>query len=113
MKHTNKLVSLISAVLLVFTFSAETFAKNDKKGGNGLPPGLEKKADKGQSLPPGWQKKLAKGSILDASVFAHAKKIKPEKYEFSPDPDGMITVKVEGKIVRLMEATHEIIDILQ
>jgi hypothetical protein len=100
----NKLF-LILFIIVAF-IAAPSFAKNDKSKGR-LPPGLQKKVDRGMSLPPGWQKKLAKGEILDDRVYKQAKIVVPI------DTHGHITVHIEGKIVRLIAATREIIDILQ
>lgn len=86
--------------------SAPSFAKNDKSKGR-LPPGLQKKVDRGMPLPPGWQKKLTKGEVLDHRVYEQAKIVVPI------DTHGHITIHIEGKLVRLIAATHEIIDILQ
>ena len=79
------------------------------KGGKDdqLPPGLQKKMQKGKPLPPGWQKKLSKGETLDSSVYSAGRIVTPE------DHAGVITIQVEGKIIRLMKATREIVDILQ
>ncbi|MCK5360884.1 MAG: hypothetical protein KAJ95_09680 [Gammaproteobacteria bacterium] len=78
-------------------------AKNKDKP---LPPGLQKKVDRGESLPPGWQKKLHKGEILDYQVYRHGRVVIPVNHE------GILTINVDGKLIRLMEATREIIDIL-
>ena len=42
-------------------------AKDNKQ--KQLPPGLEKKVERGGELPPGWQKKITVGSILDRRVY--------------------------------------------
>jgi hypothetical protein len=77
-----------------------------------LPPGLQKKAARGQALPPGWQKKLARGEVLDYEIYQHARRI---PYELSrrlpPAPEGTVLIKVEGKIIRLYEATRTILDV--
>ena len=57
---------IIAMTILAVSLSPAVMAKKDK---NQLPPGLHKKAGKGQQLPPGWQKKLRKGSVLDKVVF--------------------------------------------
>lgn len=71
-----------------------------------LPPGLQKKHQRGQALPPGWQKKLAKGDILDNSIFDAGRVVVPLA------PDGSISINVEGTILRIHEKTREILDIL-
>jgi hypothetical protein len=43
------------AVFLISTLSAGTYAGPPHYGG--LPPGLQKKVERGEGLPPGWSKK--------------------------------------------------------
>jgi hypothetical protein len=65
------------------------------------------KADKGGSLPPGWKKKLAKGAVLDKNIYDQGRIIK------AIDSKGIITVRVDDKVVRLYKASREIVDILR
>ena len=90
---------LIAAALL----SSPLQAKPD---GHGLPPGLQKKAARGEPLPPGWQKKLQVGHRLDRDIYSHARIISPL------DERGYVTVEIENERLRLLGATLEIIDIL-
>jgi hypothetical protein len=83
-------------------------AKKKKK----LPPGLQKKLARGGQLPPGWQKKVERGEVLDANVYAHATPAPVELVRRLPaQPEGTIIVTVEGKLVRLIEATRTILDV--
>jgi len=77
-----------------------------------LPPGLAKKVARGKRLPPGWQKKLAAGRTCPADVYAHTIKL-PDHilYQLPPQPQCTILVVLEGKVVRLVEATKTIIDV--
>lgn len=78
-----------------------------------LPPGLQKKVERGGQLPPGWQKKVARGEVMAPEVYGHAEPVAREiLVKLPPQPAGTILVKVEGKIVRLLEATKTIIDVL-
>jgi hypothetical protein len=78
-----------------------------------LPPGLQKKVARGGQLPPGWQKKVARGEVMPADVYKHTEPLsKVILVKLPPQPRGTILVKVEGKIVRLVEATKTIIDVL-
>lgn len=78
-----------------------------------LPPGLAKKVARGGSLPPGWQKKVARGEVLGYDVYKAAQPVPPVVIQqLPPQPAGTVLVKIEGKIVRLWEATRTIIDIL-
>lgn len=99
MKFKNLFLFLIAVGLV--SGPAISYAK-DKQ----LPPGLQKKQQRGQALPPGWQKKLSKGDILDESVFAHGQVVVPLA------PDGSISINIEGTILRLHEKTRKILNIL-
>jgi hypothetical protein len=77
-----------------------------------LPPGLQKKVARGGQLPPGWQKKVARGEVLDAGVYGHAAPAPVALVRrLPPQPQGTVIVTVEGKLVRLIEATRTILDV--
>ena len=97
----NTFLLLLTSLALV---SVNVHARPDKS--KGLPPGLQKKAARGQALPPGWQKKLAVGHRMDRAVYDHGQIVVPV------DKKGILTLRVEGKLVRLLSATHEIVEIL-
>lgn len=80
-------------------------AKHDKH--QGLPPGLAKNQKRGKPLPPGWQKKLVRGHILDAEIYHHAKIVVPV------NTHGIITVSIEGRLLKLDKVSLKIIDILK
>jgi len=113
-----KLFAVIPAIIIFAFTSNASLAKNNKEKhhgkphSGGLPPGLQKKQDRGGELPPGWQKKLHRGSRLDDDVYRHSTPIKREHYHRYGVRHGEIAVRVEGKIIRLLNATHTIIDIL-
>jgi hypothetical protein len=77
-----------------------------------LPPGLRKKVERGGSLPPGWQKKLQSGSRIDPVVYASSRPLPPDVLRRMPPPQpGTVLVTIDGKLVRLMEATMTILDV--
>lgn len=77
-----------------------------------LPPGLRKKVARGGQLPPGWQKKVARGEVMDRVVYEHSRPLPPEFVRtLPPQPQGTVIVTVEGKAVRLLEATLTILDV--
>jgi hypothetical protein len=79
-----------------------------------LPPGLQKKVARGGSLPPGWEKKIARGEVMTVEVFKECTPLPKEiLVKLPPPPKGVITVTIEGKVVRLMEATREILDVFE
>lgn len=98
--------TIVTAVSLALALlaSPQAFTKGPPDGD--LPPGLQKKADRGEPLPPGWQKKLETGHRLDDDVYHHGEVMD------SNENDDEITVRVEGKLIKVLKDTHEIIDIL-
>ena len=103
-----KLKSIITFTLLLSMCSGSAFATKakEKNKHKQLPQGLQMKVDRGGALPPGWQKKLVKGEVLEESVYDHSVVIIPL------DSKGLLTVRVEGKLIQLVEATREIIEIV-
>jgi hypothetical protein len=82
--------------------------KHDK----GLPKGLARKVERGESLPPGWQKKCVRGQIMPMEVFKHCEPLPHEVLvKLPPAPAGTVIVTLEGKAVRLMQATLEVLDV--
>ena len=101
-----KLNSIITFTLLLCMCSGSVFATKEKNKDKKLPQGLQMKVDRGGVLPPGWQKKLVKGEALEESVYNHSVLVIPL------DSKGLLTVRVEGKLIQLVEATREIIEIV-
>jgi hypothetical protein len=94
------------------THPVPVLAQPSPKKMKSLPPGLKKKAARGKELPPGWQKKIARGEVMDAQVYAHAQPLPVElARRLPPQPAGVVTVMLEGKAVRLAEATLTILDV--
>lgn len=100
----KKVMFSLLAVVLSFAFSSAQ-AKSDQE--KSLPPGLQKKVARGDKLPPGWQKKLAVGEHLESQVYDSANVV------FPVDDHGIITIEVEGKIIRLIKESLDIVEILQ
>lgn len=98
------IISAIIAAALAST-SLSVLAKNPH--GKGLPPGLQKKVNRGGELPPGWQKKLARGHVIDVRVYNAGKIIVP------PDPRGILTLKVENRLLRVHKDTLKILKIIR
>ncbi|MCK4974060.1 MAG: hypothetical protein KAR81_02315, partial [Sulfurimonas sp.] len=67
--------------------------------------GMQKKLDRGGELPPGWQKKLIKGHTLDREVYRQGRIVKDLNRR------GEITIEVDNRLIRLHQATMEIIDV--
>ncbi|MCD6051694.1 MAG: hypothetical protein K0Q55_3103 [Verrucomicrobia bacterium] len=100
-------------VITTYVQSYEQPKKPGKKPKD-LPPGLQKKIARGGQLPPGWEKKMVQGEIMPVEVYKECHPLPPELVvKLPPPPKGVITVTIGGKIVRLMEATREILDIFE
>ena len=99
-------VGLIGLSLVTGAAVAKDKDHKDKKHQKSLPPGLEKKVDNGGELPPGWQKKLRRGDILSRDIYRKGRVIRPLS------DDGLISIEVDNTVIRLVENTREIVDIL-
>src|SRR5262249_14426529 len=85
-----------------------------EKKGRSLPPGLARKTARGGKLPPGWEKKMMIGARVEEPVFKECQPLPHELVVKLPAPPaGAITVAIAGKVVRLMEATREILDVFE
>ena len=79
-----------------------------------IPKGLQKKLDRGGSLPPGWKKKLQSGEVIDSLTYQSARPLPKEiLLKLPKPPQGTIIVEIEGEIIRLLEASLTIVDILK
>jgi Ni/Co efflux regulator RcnB len=78
-----------------------------------LPPGLRKKLARGGQLPPGWQKKMSRWEVMDDDIYRQSTRL-PEHIvrQLSDSPTGTSIRRVEDRIVRIMDATHTILDVL-
>jgi hypothetical protein len=77
-----------------------------------LPPGLAKKLARGGTLPPGWQMKVARGEVLDHEVYNNASPLPEELLrKLSSMPKGTVLLQVENKIVKVIEASRNIVDL--
>jgi hypothetical protein len=75
---------------------------------------LARKVERGGELPPGWQKKVVAGEVMPQEVYCHAHPLPGDVVaKLPPPPKGTVVVVVQGKIVRLVEATLEILDVFE
>ena len=96
--------SILTVIIVLGLFSSPVFAKHEK--GKSLPRGLQKKLELGGTLPPGWERKLARGETLEEPVYRQSEIVIPV------DSEGVLRVRVEDKLIRLIETAREIIDIV-
>ncbi len=86
--------------------------KKDKK--KALPPGLQKKVARGGQLPPGWQKNVARGEALDGDLYDSSIDLPSDIIDILPaGPDGTSIRQIEDRVVRVMDATGVILDVLK
>ncbi len=107
----KKFVILLICLLLTSPAMANDNGKKHKKR---LPPGLAKKVERGGELPPGWQKKVAAGEVLDEELYRRARPLSDEERRRYPSTSkaGTKLLKIENKIIRVMDATRVILDVL-
>lgn len=74
--------------------------------GGELPPGLQKKVERGEPLPPGWERKLnyRKGDYFDRELLRYG--------DVRNIDGGRQRVEVEDRVYTILKDTREIIDIL-
>lgn len=92
----------------------EAVAKQEQGQGKqkSLPPGLQKKLDRGGELPPGWQKKLERGQVLDAELERQAKPVSRTIFERLPKSiEETEDLQVEDRVVRVFKDSRRIRDI--
>jgi Ni/Co efflux regulator RcnB len=78
----------------------------------GLPPGPQKKVERGKALPPGWQKKLARGEHLDYEYYRSGRALPDDLLRrLPPPPVGSEILQIENQIIRLDAATRTILDV--
>lgn len=98
--------------------AAEQAASRGKGKGKGqvnktLPPGLTKKVERGGDLPPGWQDKLTVGETLPEKVLEQAQPLpKDISAKLPAAPAGTTNVVIEGKVLRVMTKTRQVLDVL-
>lgn len=99
--------AVAAAAALAFLAPAGAGAKPPHAEGDALPPGLAKQG----KLPPGWEKKLHPGAVLERDIYAHAHRIPPEDTVYD-EPEGVITIRVGGKVARVIEETREVVEVV-
>ena len=70
-----------------------------------LPPGLAKK----NKLPPGWQKKLDRGQRVPDDLWERRVAL-PREIKLPPEP-GVIRVRIDDRVVKVAERTREVLDV--
>ncbi|HUS24249.1 MAG TPA: hypothetical protein VM369_04825 [Candidatus Binatia bacterium] len=74
-----------------------------------LPPGLAKKG----KVPPGWRKKLARGQRVSDDLWELRLPLPHDiLVKLPPPPPGVVIVRIHDQVVRAIERTHEVLDVL-
>jgi len=76
-----------------------------------LPPGLAPQIMRAD-MPPNWEKKLKRGEVLPNVVVQESQPLPRELTAKLPTgPKGSVMIGTDGKVIRMMAATHEILDV--
>lgn len=86
--------------------------KYNKAHGKSLPYGLQKQQSRGKPLPPGWQRKMQKGDILSPDIYSRATPVRYDDYDRYHVGHDETAVRIDGKVIRLLKATHTILEIV-
>ena len=63
-------------------------------------------------MPPNWEKKLKRGEVLPNVVVQESQPLPRELTAKLPTgPKGSVMIGTDGKVIRMMAATHEILDV--
>lgn len=82
-------------------------------GRRDLPPGLQRRVERGDGLPPGWVRKVERGEVLDQAQVHFGRRIDDELSRRLPrQPDGTVLLETEDQVIRVLEATGEVLDVL-
>jgi hypothetical protein len=77
-----------------------------------LPPGLQRKMERGGELPPGWQRKVERGEVLSQEQVRHGRRIDDELLRrLPPQPEGTVIMETEDQVIRVLETTGEVLDV--
>ncbi|MBE9399298.1 hypothetical protein IOQ59_18715 [Pontibacterium sp. N1Y112] len=100
---------------LIREYYAEEGVEHGHKGGKvkDLPPGLQKKLDRGGELPPGWQRKLERGEVVDREVRSYAHPV-PESLAARLPYDAATEeiIRIQDKVIRMSRGEGTIIDVI-
>ncbi|QCZ93002.1 hypothetical protein [Salinimonas iocasae] len=101
MKFSAMILSA-SFSLVILSTSFNTVAADR---GHFAPQSIDKTRSE-KALPDGWRNELSKGEVLDYDVY------KKGKVVYRDPSKGTVALRLENKVVRLVESTREIVDVL-
>ncbi len=97
----HKIISLVITAPLFISVAVS--ANNIQE--EGLPLSEQEEVNVVKPLPLDWQKKVVVGQVLDVNVYNNATVILKD--------NGVETLSVDGQILRVLQNTHEVLEILQ
>lgn len=100
----KSLYRIAGVTLLVSVLSSTAYAQPPHHGG--LPPGLQKKLERGESLPPGWRDRtVGYGFSQDEAAYDQYDYTEPYSDQYAPE-------YVEDTVYRLIKDTRALMSIL-
>ncbi|UTW12483.1 hypothetical protein [Marinobacterium rhizophilum] len=78
-----------------------------------LPPGLQKKLERGGDLPPGWQKKVARGEVLEPDLRRRAQRLPADLNQALHGYDANTELLLlEDRVVRVATGQGTVLDVI-
>ena len=70
--------------------------------------------DREHQMPQGWRKQIARGQRIPDDIWAHRVPVPPEVVVKlpTPPPPGVVLIRIHNQVVRAVEQTHEVLDVL-
>ncbi|AXR07234.1 hypothetical protein D0Y50_13275 [Salinimonas sediminis] len=90
----------------VFFSAMLSFTAQAADRGHYMPHGMDDKIALQSELPSNWQAQLAKGEVLDVELFRQGRVV------YRDASNGLVALRLENKLVRMVEQTREIVDVL-
>ncbi|BBB26647.1 conserved hypothetical protein [Amphritea japonica ATCC BAA-1530] len=83
-----------------------------KKKEKRIPPGLQKKLERGGELPPGWQNKVAVGEVLDSDLYSRSEPLPDELESVLGRVAGEEHRRIGHKVIKVLEGDATVIDVI-
>jgi len=82
-------------------------------GAKSLPPGLQKKLERGGDLPPGWQDKVARGEVLEPDLMRRAHRLPADlNLGLQGYRAGTELLLLEDRVVRVATGQGTVLDVI-
>jgi hypothetical protein len=77
-----------------------------------IPPGLQKKLERGGQLPPGWQNKVAVGEVLDNDLYSRSEPLPDDLDSVLGRVAGEEHRRIGHKVIKVLEGDATVIDVI-